>query len=306
MAEWYVCRGTEQSGPITQQEFEMLRTHLQRTDLLRRSDWDEWKPFHVAMIAATISTPDAIEIHEGPTPRSLLDALLERDLGARGIAIEKRSQYQYARIIEELMLTALGEIGLHPHWEDALRTRYRQIVSMVEAFMSSCHADFWQSDGTADPRDRLTVLWHHRDLQREVHDAASGNGQLPYLDVEGLSNAAIDYLRRGAKSREFGRLLVDALAAAQICSFAEEINRRASRVALRDWPRLSELAWQKSDGKALAQSRDLLSKMIAAYTALPSVEADPTGCRELLQCVANDGAGWDPLMLKVLEVACHS
>ena len=104
----------------------------------------------------------------------------------------------------------------------------------------------------------------------------------------------------------FGRLLVDALAAAQICSFAEEINRRASRVAPRDWPRLSELAWQKSDGKALAQSRDLLSKMIAAYTALPSVEADPTGCRELLQCVANDGAGWDPLMLKVLEVACHS
>ena len=96
--EWYVRRGTEQSGPITQPEFEVLQEHLQRTDLLRRSDWREWRPFQSAPVPTGAETPIDGEVEEHLTPQTLLKALLGRDLRGRGIAPERYRQYQYAEL----------------------------------------------------------------------------------------------------------------------------------------------------------------------------------------------------------------
>jgi hypothetical protein len=296
MAEWYVRRGTEESGPITQQEFELLCAHLQRTDLLRRSDCDEWTPVHVAIIAATISTLDGSEVDNPRTPRSLVNALIERDLAKRGISPADRDQYQYARIIEGLMIAAVCEIGSHSNWEDALRRRYRQVVSMLEAFMKACRVDVLEDDTTTGTRDRLAVIWRHRDLQHEVEEAAIGRGQLPHLDVETLSEVARDYLRRGARCCEFEWLLVDALAAAEIYGVADDINRRTC-VVPRGWSRR-----RTTEGTELARLRSLLPKMITAYAALSSIETGPASCKMILETVANDGAGWDPMMLGILKL----
>ena len=169
--EWYVRRGTEQSGPITKQEFEVLLKHLQQSDLVRRSDWLEWRPFQSALVATGDATLVEGEVVECLTPQTLLRTLLERDLRGRGIAPERHRQYQYARVVEELMHSVIDEIGSHPHWEEALRDRYSEIVSMVEAFIDACNVGFWQRDPRSDARDRLTVLWRHRDLHREFSEA---------------------------------------------------------------------------------------------------------------------------------------
>ena len=296
--EWYVRRGTEQSGPITQQEFEVLQEHLQRTDLLRRSDWREWRPFQSAPVPTGAETPIDGEVEEYLTPQTLLKALLERDLRGRGIAPERYRQYQYARVVEELARSVIDEIGSHPHWPEALRDRYREIVSMVEAFIDACNVDFWQRE-RPDPRDRLTVLWRHRDLNRELQEGAVR----AYLDNEELSDIAHDYLRRGAKSGEFERLLVDALAAAEIYRFADEIKKRASLVEPDGLSFVSRLSWRRSRSRTLAKSQDLLSKMIAAYAKLPDSALNPPNCKKLFESAAEEGASWDPLIQEILSVA---
>src|SRR5215207_5950010 len=100
--EWYVRRGTEQSGPITKQEFEVLLKHLQQSDLVKRSDWLEWRPFKSALVAAGDATLVDGEVVERLTPQTLFRTLLDRDLRGRGIATERHRQYQYTRVVEEL------------------------------------------------------------------------------------------------------------------------------------------------------------------------------------------------------------
>ena len=297
--EWYVRRGTEQSGPITKQEFEVLQKHLQQSDLVRRSDWLEWRPFQSALVATSDATLVNGEVVECLTPQTLFRTLLERDLRARSIAPERHRQYQYARVVEELMHSVIDEIGSHPHWEEALRDRYREIVSMVEAFIDACNVGFWQRDLRSDARDRLTVLWRHRDLHREFSEAAVR----PYLDREELSDIAHDYLRRDARSREFERLLVDALAAAEIYGFNEEIKKQASLVEPHGWSFMSRLSWRRRRVRTLAKSQDLLAKMMAAYATLPDSAVSPPNCKKLFESVAKEGAGWDPLVLEILDTA---
>jgi hypothetical protein len=301
--EWYVRRGTEQSGPITQQEFEVLQEHLQQSDLFRRSDWREWRPFQSALVATGDATLVDGEVAECLTPQTFLRLLLERNLKARGIAPERSQQYQYARVVEELLQSVIEEIGSHPHWEEALRDRYREIVAMVDAFVDACNIGFWQRDPGPDPRDRLTTLWRHRDLHRDLKASAAGRAQLPHLDVEGLSDIACDYLRRDARSREFERLLVDALTAAEIYRFDDEIKKRASHVEPHGWPFLSRLSWRRSRSRTLAKSLDLLAKMIAAYNTLPAIEISAANCMKLFESSAKEGAGWDPLVLEIMDAA---
>jgi hypothetical protein len=297
--EWYVRRGAEQSGPITQQEFEALQEHLRRTDLLRRSDWREWRPFEAA-IAATgaAAVPVDTEVEDHVTPQALLKFLFERDLKRRGIAPQRRQQYQYARVVEELLQSVIDEICSHPHWQEALRVRYREIVSMVEAFIGACNVAFWQREGP-DPRDRLTVLWRHRDLQRELDRA---DVRL-YLDVEALSDIALDYLRRDARSREFERVLVDALAAAEIFRLADEIEDRALLVEPNSWSFVARMSSRRSRRRTLAKSKDLLARMIAAYATLPDGADLPPSCRKRFESAVDEGVGWDPLMLDILSLA---
>lgn len=292
--EWYVKRGTEQSGPITQHEFDKLREHLQQTDLLWRTDWQEWRPYRAA------PTPDEA-VSDQPAaslaPDELLQHLIARDLVARGIEPGKRRQYQYARVIEELMRSVIADIAPHPHWPAVLRERFNHAAALVEEFTDVCNVGFWQREPQPDVRDRLTALWSHLDLKSEVHS------QEPlYLDNDGLSDIGHSYLLQDARSDEFEHLLVDALAAAEIFRFGEMVRKDVleSEATLRSsWrliPRLS-----RHPDQSARKSAELFARMVEAYRALQHPQTNLDRCKELFESTAAEGADWDPALLIILR-----
>jgi len=103
--EWYVRRGNEQWGPITEKEFERLQGHLVAGDLLWRNDWQEWRPYQIA--------PNRPETEQRAqiNPEELIDELIRADLANRGIDTSARSRCQYAVVVKELMLSILHQAG---------------------------------------------------------------------------------------------------------------------------------------------------------------------------------------------------
>jgi len=146
----------------------------------------------------------------------------------RRIPPETKGGYQYATVIEEMMGSIAQKIAAQPNWQEVLRTRYNKITSMVENFAGACDTKFWERKPEADSRDRLRVLWRHRDLYRAMKEGPE-SAEACHVNRETLSELALDYLKQDARSGEFERLLVDALAALEIFQFGEEIKKSPSR-----------------------------------------------------------------------------
>jgi hypothetical protein len=153
--------------------------------------------------------------------------LLSNDLASRAIAPVNKAFYQYAIVMEELMTSVVRKTVGQPNWQEVLRTRYDQFASMVEEFVHACDSRFIY-DLNAKPRETrsdpdLRVLWRHRDLNRAFDDGTESTESC-HVDRDRLSNIALYYLRQDARSGEFERLLVDALAAIEIYQFGESIK----------------------------------------------------------------------------------
>src|SRR5262249_52199008 len=125
----------------------------------------------------------------------------------RRIPPETKGGYQYATVIEEMMGSIAQKIAAQPNWQEVLRTRYNKITSMVENFAGACDTKFWERKPEADSRDRLRVLWRHRDLYRAMKEGPE-SAEACHVNRETLSELALDYLKQDARSGEFERLLV--------------------------------------------------------------------------------------------------
>jgi hypothetical protein len=282
--EWYVKRGDERSGPITQSEFEKLQEHLQATDLLWRSDWQEWRQFRASPQADGQST----DTHR--TTEALLQRLIARDLMQREIAPENSNQYQYARVVRQLVGSVSGDIAAHPHWQHVLRERFNHCVALADELIDVCNIGVWQRDPQPDPRDALTVIWRHVEF-----DDGGTSPEKFYLDRELLSDLAHSYLLQDARSREFEYLLVDALAAATICAASRMLDHRA-RLGLPG--RISVLLGRQS---ATRKGRKLMGAMVAAYRSLDEAQTHPARCWQAFQESSARGADWAPPLLAVLD-----
>jgi len=285
--EWYVKRGAERSGPISQREFEKLQEHLEQTDLLWRSDWQEWRPYSASPARGSDAGSSRL------SPAGLLRHLVVRDLIDREIAPEKWGQYQYARVVRELVRSVAAGIASHPHWEHTLRARFAHCVSMVDELVDACNVGVWQREPQPDPRDVLTTIWRH------VQFDASGASTEPFrLDGELLSDLAHSYLLQAARSREFENVLIDALAASAICH-ARRRKETSSRASLPG--RLAALLGRRS--RDVARSRpSLLKAMVDAYTSLKELDTDPDRCKRAFQTSAGEGAEWAAPMLAMLDL----
>jgi hypothetical protein len=266
----------------------LLQEYLERTDLVRRSDRQEWRPYR----AAPPRDADA-------SPQAFLQDLIARDLRKRNIAPESKQKYQYARVVEELAQSVIEDIAAHPHWSESLRERYRQLVSMVEEFIDVCNPGHWLREPQPDHRDRLSILWQHRDFEKGVRAI--------YVDGESLADIAHAYLRQDARSGEFERLLVDALAAVDIYRCGEDLRKQDSLLVEKvDIPLVRRLvprlSWRKR--REVVNSSRLLNRMIEAYSALKHIEANPATCMELFESAAEAGADWDPAALIILKGRC--
>jgi hypothetical protein len=162
------------------------------------------------------------------TPEEFIRQLISDDLAQRRIAPETKTRYQYAAVVEELMRSIAAKSAAQPLWQDVLHTRYKQLVSMVEGFMSACDTKFWQRKPEPDARHRLVVLWRHRDLYRAFKEGTESE-EACHVDKNTLSEIALDYLRQDARSGEFERLLVGSLTAVEIYNFGEIIKENPSR-----------------------------------------------------------------------------
>jgi hypothetical protein len=219
--EWYVRRGADQWGPITQQEFEKLEGALEQGDFLWRSDWQEWRPYQSAPPAWNGEASDLTEA-DRVTPEEFIQTLIADDLTKRGVPLEAKARVQYAIVLEELMRSIVPRVRAQPRWQEDMRTRYDQFSSMVENFGYATNARL-------SGHEWLAVLWRHRDLLRAFKEGTESREGCEDVEKHALSEIALEYLKHDARSGEFDRLLVDALVARETYSFGEEIKKTPSR-----------------------------------------------------------------------------
>lgn len=230
--EWFIRRGDEQWGPLSQHEFQ----ELQKRGQLREDDWvwsqalGSWRRFGQAWPPPLTQNDDIeIETDDGVRlmkPEEALAFLVEEHLQHLKIPAENRWQYQFVELLSELLRGVGSPVEEWTEWD--VREAVGRASDLLENFLAACQRNDARGDDRSESSERYRCLWQHRDLMRAFRDGDESKEACPVWR-EDLIGVANEYLEQDLRSPKFEALLVDALLAAEAYAFGEEIKKNPTR-----------------------------------------------------------------------------
>jgi hypothetical protein len=239
MSDWFIRRGEEQWGPLTQLEFDELqkRGGIRDNDWVWRRSWANWQRFNdmrrdsaitpapfLPLHDVIIDTPEGLE--ELP-PKEALAHLVDEYLESIGIDQKERRRSQYA----ELLLDLLRDVGKPdgvPWTERRLKDAIKHAGRLIERFRYASQRNDNRGDPPLDEPELYRTIWRHRDLGRAFRDGFESKEACP-MDKEYICAVADEYPRQDLRSPNFEVLLLDALVAREVYAYGEELKQNPSR-----------------------------------------------------------------------------
>ena len=147
MSDWFIRRGEEQWGPLTQLEFDELQKggHVRDDDWVCFRNWETWQRFRdtsSAIKPPPLNAGDDVMLGKGdgfkrPQPKEALAHLVDEYLRTIRIEPRERRKYQYAELLLDLLRDA-GKADGGPWTEDRLQDAVKRAGRLIESFMWAC------------------------------------------------------------------------------------------------------------------------------------------------------------------------
>lgn len=243
MSDWFIRRGEEQLGPLTQLEFDELqkRGHIRDDDWVWFRNWANWQRFNDMRRESTVTPPPFLPsddvilgIPEGfkeLQPKEVLAHLVGEHLKSIGIDQKERRRSQYAELLLDL-LRDVGKLDGIPWTEDRLQDAVKRAGRLIERFRYASQRNDDRGEPLPDEPELYRTIWRHRDLGQVFRDGFASKEACP-MDREGISAVADEYLRQELRSPKLEVLLLDALVAREVYAYGEELKQNPSRYVKR-------------------------------------------------------------------------
>lgn len=268
---WFIRRGEEQWGPLTQAQFEELRDggRIRDDDWVWCSHWDSWQRPRDLPLAGAFPPPPlpaaknevALESPEGVkrvTPREALTRLVGEHLRDLRIENKHRARYQYVELLDEL-LPDVERPDAKPWTESRLRDAVERASELITSFQWGCSRNDRRGEPPPDPPECYRVIWRHRDLARAFREGYASEEACP-MDRESVAETAVEYLKQELRSPKFEVLLVDALVASEVYAFGEVLKENPSQYSRRF--SFGQLARSMSEFQAYNEAKGDLDKLM--------------------------------------------
>jgi ABC-type sugar transport system permease subunit len=260
--EWFIRRGEERLGPLSQREFDELRKRGQiRNDDCVCTTWGTWQRF--AEAKHEFSDQVFLETPEGFKPLPLKEALaflVDEHLQSIELPPRERWRYQYVRLLHDLLRVV--ENNTTPQTEASLRQAVSEASYLIENFSSACQRNDNRGDPLPDVPERCREIWRHRNLQRAFEEGFTSKEACP-MDRENIGYIAVHYLGQDLRSSMFEVLLVDALVAMEVYAYGEALKQNPSRYVKRFT--LDQLGRVMNELDAYEEAKGKLDKLYWAW-----------------------------------------
>lgn len=154
---------------------------------------------------------------------------LREEGSVRQRAIDEQVQYfagdetdAYKAQYHDLLLDFIKHVPESDEY--AVYSAVAKAGALVDGFAQACYVESYLTE----PLPKAPEVWRHRDVAASIRNGYTSS-EFSHGNLEELVGVAKSYLDSGFQSSLFEVLIVDAIVATEITSFAEELKRHPSR-----------------------------------------------------------------------------
>ncbi|WP_139247941.1 hypothetical protein [Hyphomicrobium sp. CS1GBMeth3] len=151
-------------------------------------------------------------------PGSLKERAVQRHLDEWASEDAPSFKVQYAKLLSDLIRRAPERDEIE------IEGAVYEAGALVFGFAQACHVETYLTQPLVRPKE----IWRHRQVSASVRDGYT-SPEYSHGNLEDLAGVAESYIDSEFQSSTFEVLIVDAIIATEITSFAEEIKRSPSR-----------------------------------------------------------------------------